>query len=129
MALAVPSGSRATAAMKKSVTAAVATPRPTAAPHAARPSRARHGRARSSMMAPAKTRRSQAAPSAPTRSIRVTETARPVWTQTMAAMAMRAPWRERSGTAYESCTASSKTGETLRVHVDLPHPPFTDREQ
>ena len=93
-ALAVPSGSRATAAMNSMVRPAVTTPSAMPARSASRLYAERRGRTITSMSAPAHTSRSQAAPSAPTWSIRPTEAARPSWTQSMETIAIEAPARD-----------------------------------
>ena len=102
-ALAVPSGSRATAAMNSSVSPAVTAP---SARQAISPDRLNvviRGRTSTSRIAAAHTSRSQAAPSAPIRSMSPTETASPSCTHTIDTTANAAP--ERLG---EKVTRSSE---------------------
>ena len=76
-ALAVPSGSRATAAMKSMVTPAVTTPRATAASSIGRRNRHGLGRTAISRITLAQASRSQTAPSGPTWPNNGTDRARP----------------------------------------------------
>lgn len=107
--------------MKSSVTEAVATPRSTEDTRAGRVRRSRQGRPSAAKIAPAQTSRSQAAPSGPTRSIRPTEAASPIWTQSIDVVAMATPERARPATVCEErvqvATSPVKTIGTLRVHV------------
>src|SRR4051794_9415040 len=92
-AAAVPRGSRASAAMKKNVTPAIATPSSNEARRPDRENCARRGRTSTSRSSPAQLSRRHAAPSGPMRSNRPTDAASPSWTQRIAATAIEAPVR------------------------------------
>ena len=79
--------------MNSSVTPPVTTPSSTLATSERRVNCARRGRTISSIKAPAQNSRSQAAPSGPSGSISPTETARPIWTLSMAVIAISTPVR------------------------------------
>ncbi len=79
--------------MNSSVTPPVTTPSSTLLTSERRVNCARRGRTISSISTPARNRRSQAAPSAPIRSISPTETASPTWTLSMAVIAISTPVR------------------------------------
>src|SRR4051812_39501338 len=92
-AAAVPRGSRASAAMKKNVTPAIATPSNNEARMPERENCARRGRTSTSRSSPAQLSRRHAAPSGPMRTNRPTDAASPSCTQRIAAIAMEAPVR------------------------------------
>ena len=92
-ALAVPSGSRATAAMKSMVTPAVTTPRATAASSVGRRNRQGRGRTTISRITAAQASLSQTAPSGPTWPNSGTDRARPSWTQVIEPTAIKVPIR------------------------------------
>ena len=79
--------------MNRRVRPAITTPRSTLATRPDRVNRVRQGRPISTISTPAQTRRSHAAPSAPSRSINPTETASPSCTHSIDAVAIRAPVR------------------------------------
>jgi hypothetical protein len=99
-ALAVPSGNRATAAMKSMVMPPVTTPRATTASNAGRRNRQGRGRTTTSRIRAAQAIRSQTAPSGPTSPNRWTDSARPSCTQLIEPSAIKVPDRaEARGTA------------------------------
>ena len=119
-ALAVPSGMRSIAAMNSMVMPAVTPPRATAVPNDRRVNAEGRGRTMTSSRAPAQTSLSQAAPSAPMRSISATEVARPNWTNSMAVIAIAVPDRT------EFCGMEVfKPGGIVHVHVISPDITFT----
>ena len=89
----MPSGSRATAAMNSMVTPAVTTPSATPYFSAVRENCEGRGRTNTRISTPAQNSRSQAAPSAPMRSISPTEAASPSCTHSIETTAMPAPVR------------------------------------
>lgn len=93
MALAVPIGMRSSAAMNSSVIPAVTTPSAAQMPNVAQVNAAMRGRTMTRISTPAQTRRNQAAPSTPMRSIKVTAMASPSWTDSIDVIAINAPVR------------------------------------
>src|SRR5690349_19830770 len=123
-ALAVPSGIRSTAAMNSIVTAAVTMPSTTHARKVDRVNAAFRGRTMTSIKMPAQANRNQAAPSTPTRSMRVTAIARPTCTQSIDPTAMKAPVRA----ALPVISAFNGT-TNVHVHVIFMDISFKDHEQ
>ena len=122
-ALAVPSGSRAAAAMNSMVIPAVTIPSAMQASRLDRLNQDRRGRTNTSSSTPAQASRSQAAPSGPSRSNRPTDAARPSWTKTIADTAMPAPVRVVL-TMFRSDQAP-----TVRVHIISSNKPFMNHGQ
>ena len=123
-ALAVPNGMRSNAAMNSMVTDAVTTPSATHARKVDRVNAAGRGRTMTSMSSPAQASRSQAAPSTPMRSIRVTAIASPTCTDSIDPIAMKAPVR-----AWLSPITALNVTATVHVHVIFLDIPFDDRER
>jgi hypothetical protein len=90
-ALAVPSGMRATASMKTSVSPAVTAPSTAQASRSARVKSRARGLTTASSSTPAQASRRLATPSGPSSPNRCTDSASPSWTQDMEPTAMRAP--------------------------------------
>src|ERR1700722_15631144 len=129
-ALAVPSGSRATAAMNSIVTPAVTTPSVTAASRTRRGKRHGRGRTTAASSRPAHASRSHAAPSGPTWPNRWTDSARPSWTHAIEPTAISVPARarDRCGTGM-AFTLFSTYIVIIRVHLILVDIPFSGYEQ
>ena len=123
-ALAVPNGIRSTAAMNSMVTEAVTTPSATHTMKVARVNAAARGRTITSIRRPAHASRSQAAPSTPMRSIKVTAIASPTCTHIIDPIAIRAPVR-----AWLSVTTALNGTRTVHVHVIFLDISFGNREQ
>src|SRR6476646_12206768 len=129
MALAVPSGRRATAAMKSTVSPAVTTPSATAVSRPRRPNRDGRGRTTTSRTRPAQASRSHAAPSGPTRSNRPTDRASPSCTHVMDPTAMRVPVRAWLRAVVDVLMTPVEPVMTVRVHVRNVDTTFENPEQ
>ena len=110
--------------MNSMVTEAVTTPSSTHTKKVDRVNAAARGRTMTSIKRPAQASRSQAAPSTPMRSIRVTAIASPTCTHSIDPIAIRAPVR-----AWFSVTTALNGTTTVRVHVIFLDILFGNHEQ